>query len=125
MLVAFAKNVTLVAENDAGNTELTTDPQPMGDANYVTMTFNVKSIPSHSNGTPTIECKGQGSNDGLEFDDIGSFAISAVTAKGMDSVSATVAFAYVRFMITLNPQGAATGDWAAATFDVHGNLVQQ
>ena len=72
-----------------------------------------------------IECQAQGSNDGLKFMNITGLNTGAVTAVDIAEDSGTVGFAYLRFEITLNVNGATTGDWAAATFDVHANLVNQ
>lgn len=124
MIVAFANNQTMVGAGDA-STVITTDPHPVGDANYVEATFNVHSIFA-TGGTPDIAYKVQGSNDGQNWFDIGGFsdntgaATSAPREKGAD-----VTCAFVRVVYTLTASGGSSSDVVGTTFDLHANFIRK
>jgi len=127
MIVNYGKNKTAVAEHgfENGITTLKTDPHPMGGMDHATVVLNLEAIMGASTGTPEIALKAEGSNDGVEYTEIADLTISSVTTKGLHTDSADVTFAFLRFKIELDAKTGSSGDWAAATYDIHANLIKK
>jgi len=125
MNIVFARDATLISEHSVGDATLISDPQPVGEENYVLLSLNLKNLVSLAGAAGTVTVKAQGSSDGQTFTDITSFTTGAVNILDVHTYKDTVGFAFVRFHCTLSNGGTSTGDWAAATFDIHGNFTKQ
>jgi hypothetical protein len=123
MLVAFAKNQTLVAEYDAGAVLVYTDPQPMGGANWAQAVVNTEVLFKTGAGAFTFQIDGEGSNDGQYWVAISDMSLP-ITAIGQTSDGCDVTWAFIRFKIALSVTGAS-GNIAVATFDLHVNLIHK
>ena len=117
MLVTFADNQTLVAESGTP-TVITTDPLPIQDPQLSGLTLSLNLHRAFALGASPgwrLDVQYQGSNDGQTWQDDGPGFF--VTTETNSSLAGGSSFAFGRVKVTLTVTG---GDWAAATFDVHG-----
>ena len=124
MIIAGANNQTLIAI-DTTASSITTDPHPMGDANYMQVAVNVHVLFS-AGGNPTLTYAVQGSNDGqtwFPLTDITKSVTSTTTEPDIDGGDVTCAF--IRFKFTLSADAGTGGDITCATFDLHANLIRK
>ena len=126
MIVAGANNQAL-SSKDEDPSIITTDPIPVGDANYIQCTFNVPVLFTEL-ATPTLSYKVQGGNDGQNWYDIGGFtdsATSPTTSTGPKEKGAEVTCAFVRVEFTLSGSGGSTVGITSANFDLHANFIHK
>ena len=125
MLVSFANNQTMVAENSAP-TIITTDPfrVPVGKLQAFYASMQTHRIFGMGGGSPNPQLVAlvEISNDGEVFEPSGGSI--TVTVAGLQSLSGTLTSAFTRLKFTLSVNGQA-GDWASAVFDFHMNIVDQ
>jgi hypothetical protein len=126
MLVAFARNQTMVSMKGNGDSVIFTDPQPVGGANYAEATLNVPVIFSQNAGTPTLTVQAWGSNDAVNWFQISgiTFAVTSTSAAPYQDAD-YVTCAFLRFKITLTTTAALDDNLAVATFDLHVNLTNK
>lgn len=123
MNTTLAHAAAIVADSSAA-TVVNTAPVALGENNYAGVTLNIQAIVDQSSGTPSLSIQGQGSNDGINWSNITDLAISGVQAVGSSNDEHTVAFAFLRFEVSLSVGGSGT-DWGAMFYDIHANLVRQ
>ena len=76
-------------------------------------------MPMGGSPSPSVDIFVQQSNDGQNWE---TSAISlSGNAVGTTSTVGVITAAFIRLQITQSVNGT-TGDWTAATFDIHGNL---
>ena len=120
MLVSFANNQTMVADQDGGPAVITTDPLPVGDANNVYFVMNIHHLQAMgSPPAPDVAFVMQYSNDGQVW--VPTTTGLSASATGPAHTEGPISAVFVRLEITHNTNGSS-GDWSAATFDIHGNL---
>jgi hypothetical protein len=127
MLVAFARNQTLVARKGTGVATAYTDPQPVGDSTYCESTLNVSVLFGTDIGTPgtvTLTAAAYGSNDMSNWFPIPTLLLSK-TSTGTLAYGEYVTCVFLRFKLTIETTAGDDDDIAVATFDLHANLTRK
>ncbi len=129
MLVAFCLDKTMVARKGTtdGTAVTYTEPQPVGDANFVDATLSVAVIFSTELATPgvtTLTALAQGSNNGTDWFDVSAVSI-ARTSIGLSEDGDYITCVFLRFKLSLGTTASDNNDLAVATFDLHANLTRK
>ena len=118
MLIAFANNQTMVAQNPTAST-IITDPVPLNSDDRATAHLFVESIFNPLAGAGNgISYQGQVSNDGSNWVDVTALTDStdAVTTPAPKAKVVTVNGAFLRFTFTFK---ASAGNIGGCMFDLH------
>ena len=115
MVIAFANNQVIAANNVATNT-IFTDPVPLNDNDRATCHLMVEYI--FNAGAGGVAYQGQVSNDGVNWVDVSGLSDSATAATptGPQAVVHAVNGAFLRFKLSFQASAAAVG---ACCFDLH------
>ncbi len=124
MIVGYA-NKQAMSAIDESSTVITTDPHPVGDANYVLVTLLVPVLFTEL-ATATLTYKMQGSNDGQSWFDITSFTDNTTgPLTTPQELGEDVTCAYLRAHITLAGSGGSTTGITSTIFDLHANFTRK
>jgi hypothetical protein len=118
MVIAFANNQTMIADQTVGSSIITTDPVPMDGNDRVTPHLNVESIFNALAGLNNgISYQGEVSNDGQNWFPVPTltdYADAVTTVPKAKTIAANGAF--LRFTFTFK---ASVGNIGGVTFDLH------
>ena len=118
-LASLAKNQSATAIQGTV-VQFTSDPLPLGAANYGQFSLNIESMFSSAGGTSLI-WEIEGSNDGVNFQPIAG-ATDTRTTVGLTEVGSELHFPFLRARYSFTA-GASGGDWGAIVFDFRVNLL--
>lgn len=123
MLVEIANHQTISAA-DGTTTTSVTRPIRMNGVNYANLTLNILSITDLSGSpTTTLTAKAQGSNDGVNFEEITGFGPS-YNQVGLNADEGSVTFAWLRLELELIVAGSP-GETADVVFDLQANVMRK